>query len=272
MSDRLTANFCSVYGPVNSWRYGRSLGIDPIGPISTCSFNCVYCQLGELQVQTSQRQVFVATADIIADLQSTDLMESVDVVTLSGSGEPTLALNLEEILTAAKDIMQRPTAVLTNSTLLPDPAVRRALALADQVAAKLDAVSPEQLQRVNRPIPDIELLTILSGIRQFRHGYQGHLAIQTMLLTAWTAEDEADYIRILQDLAPDEVQLNTPSRPKVLSRQLEARGNGDVAVPYALRKITCVPREVLEAFAANIQAATGIPVRCAPTRSRVETP
>ncbi|MGK7944070.1 MAG: radical SAM protein, partial [Microcystaceae cyanobacterium] len=43
----ITENFLTVYGPVTSWRYGRSLGIDPIGSLSTCSFNCVYCQLGE---------------------------------------------------------------------------------------------------------------------------------------------------------------------------------------------------------------------------------
>ncbi|MFS8120407.1 MAG: hypothetical protein ACMG55_18255, partial [Microcoleus sp.] len=51
----------SVYGPVQSWRFGRSLGIDPIGPDSSCSFNCVYCQLGEIEHQSCNRQIFVPT-------------------------------------------------------------------------------------------------------------------------------------------------------------------------------------------------------------------
>lgn len=269
MSKGFEAKFCSVYGPVNSWRYGLSLGIDPIGLVSTCSFNCVYCQLGEIEVSTAQRQEFIPTAQIIADLQSADAWGPVDVVTLSGSGEPTLALNLADILTAAKHIFWQPTVVLTNSTLLTDPAVRRALSLADYVAAKLDAVSPEQLQRVNRPIPGIDLPTILSGIRQLRQEYRGHLAIQTMLLSPWSTAAEADYIRILQDLAPEEVQLNTPTRPRVLARQLESRGNDEIATqPYALRNLKSVSGDVLQAFADRIHRATGIPVRCAPGASK----
>jgi wyosine [tRNA(Phe)-imidazoG37] synthetase (radical SAM superfamily) len=66
----IAADFCSVYGPVESWRYGRSLGIDPIGPISACSFNCVYCQLGEIEQPTDERQLFIPTAQILADLQA----------------------------------------------------------------------------------------------------------------------------------------------------------------------------------------------------------
>jgi wyosine [tRNA(Phe)-imidazoG37] synthetase (radical SAM superfamily) len=79
-----TLPFISVYGPVQSWRFGRSLGIDPIGPISTCSFNCVYCQLGEIEVCTAERQIFIPTEQIIQDLQAFAPWE-VDVVTLSGS-------------------------------------------------------------------------------------------------------------------------------------------------------------------------------------------
>lgn len=86
--------FTSVYGPVSSWRYGRSLGVDPIGQVSICSFNCVYCQLGEIEKKTSDRAIYIPTEQIIQDLK-TFAPWDVDVITLSGSGEPTLALNLE---------------------------------------------------------------------------------------------------------------------------------------------------------------------------------
>jgi len=110
-------NFSSVYGPVKSWRYGRSLGIDPIGAISTCSFTCAYCQLGDIQYRTRQRHEFITTETIAADLQQSDFA-SADVVTISGSGEPTLALNLGNIAIAVKNLIAKPLIVLTNGTLL----------------------------------------------------------------------------------------------------------------------------------------------------------
>lgn len=253
--------FCSVYGPVDSWRYGRSLGIDPIGPISTCSFDCVYCQLGQIEHQIRDRLVFIPTAQIVYDLQPFAPWE-VDVITLSGSGEPTLALNLADILTQVKQLTQRPVGVLTNSSLLTTPAVRADLTLADFVAAKLDAVTANQLRRVDRPVPGIDLDQLLSGLGQFRQQYQGNLAIQTMLLNDWGDQAQLTYIRLMQDLAPDEIQLNTPTRPRPLVHQLNARGNQTTAAQdYAVRHLKPVSHEALKSFGDRIQQATGIPVR-----------
>lgn len=254
-----------VYGPVKSWRFGRSLGIDPIGVVSTCSFNCVYCQLGQIQAHTTQRQVFVSTAQLFSDLQALDTNEQIDVVTLSGSGEPTLALNLEEILAIAKQVITRPTVVLTNSTLLGDRMVRHALQLADIVAVKLDAISSNQLQRINQPVETINLQRILAGIEEFRGEYQGQLTIQTMLLSPWTTEMIEDYIQIIQRLSPDEIQFNVPSRPRVLTRQLDARGNHAVeSYAGAFHQLKCISLDVLNGLADAIYDATSIPVRCAP--------
>lgn len=253
-------NFTSVYGPVISWRYGRSLGIDPIGLVSTCSFNCVYCQLGEIQHHTTERQIFIPTEKIVRDLQAVDLAD-VDVVTLSGSGEPTQALNLEEILTAAKQITGLPTAVLTNSTFLGEPEVRNALQLADIVAAKLDAVSPEQLRRVNRRAYGIEWLSTIAGIKQFSQEYKGDLAIQTMILSPWSDEAQDEYIRLIQELRPEEIQLNTPTRGRSLTRQLETRGNDPQTSRDSMQVLKPVSIDFLEAFAAKIYRSTGIAVR-----------
>lgn len=252
----------SVYGPVKSWRFGNSLGIDPIGVVSTCSFNCVYCQLGQIQARTSQRQIFVPTSQLIEDLQVLAPDEQVDVVTLSGSGEPTLALNLGEILAIAKQITKRPTVVLTNATLLRDTQVRHALKSADIVAAKLDAISSNQLQRVNQPVATINLPHIRAGIEQFRGEYQGNLAIQTMVLSPWTTEMIELYIQQIQRLQPDEIQLNVPTRPRVLVRQLEARGN-DAAelIPDTMHQLKRINADILTTLADTINCATNIPVR-----------
>ncbi|WGV25627.1 radical SAM protein [Halotia branconii] len=261
------SQFSSVYGPVKSWRFGRSLGIDPIGMVSTCSFNCVYCQLGNIQKQISQRQIFVPTAQIIHELQAI-AWENIDVVTLSGSGEPTLALNLAEILAAVKKVTKLPTIVLTNSTLLGDRTVRSALKLADIVVVKLDAISANQLQRINQPVAEIDLADILAGIEQFRQEYQGFLAIQTMILSPWKSDMVRDYIQMLERLKLDEIQLNTPSRPRVLVRQLDARGNNITeSSSYVCQNLRCVSADVLSALARQIHTATKIPVRCPPKTS-----
>ncbi|BAY99706.1 radical SAM domain-containing protein [Tolypothrix tenuis PCC 7101] len=251
----------SVYGPVESWRFGRSLGIDPIGSQSTCSFHCIYCQLGKIEAITTERQIFVPTTQIIDELQTVPL-DNVDTVTLSGSGEPTLALNLEKIIGVVKRITKKPTVVLTNSTLLSDPQVRRDLIMADTVAAKLDAVSSNQLQQVNRCVETINLPSLVAGIEQFRQEYSGHLAIQTMVLSPWTPERIMDYIQILHILQPDEVQLNIPARPRVLVRQLDARGNDILQpAPYLVQNLRCISTNVLASLANQIHNALKIPVR-----------
>lgn len=266
MSAIPTSRFTAVYGPVSSWRYGRSLGIDPIGCVSTCSFNCVYCQLGEIERETSDRAIYVPTEQILEELRAFAPRE-VDAIALSGSGEPTLALNLGEILQGIRQLTGQPTLVLTNGTLLKDPEVRAALTLADKVSIKLDAISPDLWRRINRPRPELSLPDIWAGIQQFRTEFNGEMGIQTMLLSPWDAKSQAEYIRLVQSFAPDEIQLNTPTRPKPLKHHLEGRGNHSSAdsQPYEVQTLKCVSANVLREFAIKIHNATGIPVRCAPS-------
>lgn len=253
--------FNSVYGPVKSWRFGRSLGIDPIGPVSTCSFNCVYCQLGEIEQASSRRQVFIPTAQIQQELQSFSQCP-LDTVTLSGSGEPTLAQNLGEILTAVQQTLPYPAGVLTNGSLLGDRAVREELALADWVAVKVDAISADSLRRINRPVPAVNLDEIWAGLLQFRQIYTGKLAVQTMLLTNWSDRERSEYVAQMQALGPDEIQLNTPTRPQAATHQLAARGNySPDACPYPTQQLLRVKTDALQGFAEYIERVTKIPVR-----------
>ncbi|OAB63361.1 radical SAM protein [Leptolyngbya valderiana BDU 20041] len=266
----MSDDFISVYGPVTSWRYGKSLGIDLIGPVSTCSFNCAYCQLGEIQVRTAQRQVFVPTEKVLEDLQAFAPWD-VDVITFSGNGEPTLALNLEEAIVAVEQLTRKSIVVLTNATLLGDLEVRQALSKADRVAAKFDAVFPADLQRIDRPVFGINWQSIWAGLQELRQDYAGILEIQTMLLSQWSEEQQAEYIRLMNLLRPDAIQLNTPTRPKPVTPHLETRGNHSEAAsrPYEVRVLKQVPFEILEKIAARIQAETHIPVRFTPMRSHV---
>jgi wyosine [tRNA(Phe)-imidazoG37] synthetase (radical SAM superfamily) len=255
------AAFKVVYGPVTSWRYGRSLGIDPVGSVSTCSFDCVYCQLGAIEQLISDRHIFIPTDRIRTDLAAAAPW-AVDVITLSGSGEPTLALNLGEILTLIREMTDRPSVVLTNGTVLSDPAVQNALALADCVSMKLDAVTPDQLRRVNRSIATLTLEQLVEGMQQFRDRFPKRLDIQTMILAPWSVEEEAAYAKIMRSLHPNEIQLNTPTRPKPLKHELEARGNHQPEERnYPVRSLKPLSQDALQAMADRLQQSTGIPVR-----------
>lgn len=204
-----------IYGPVPSWRLGRSLGIDLLSTRGkTCSFDCVYCQLGVSIHPLAQRREFVKIPKLVLELEQVRGIPA-DYATFSGVGEPTLAINLGQAIEIAKSVLGLPVAVLTNSSLMPREDVRRELAQADVVVAKLDTPNDGLFHIINRPLVSYSLDDILRGIRNFRSEFQGKLALQIMFVEA-NRRYGSEMARIAEQLSPDEVQLNTPLRPCAL--------------------------------------------------------
>ncbi len=248
----------SVYGPVKSWRFGWSLGIDLIRDISTCSFNCIYCQLGNIQVKTMARQCFVPTATVMADLAKADWAIA-DVITLSGSGEPTLALNCGEAIQAIKAFTHKPVMVLTNGTLLWDEAVQNDLRHADHVAIKLDAATEDGLRQMNRPVDGVTLERIIEGAQAFRQRYTGKLSIQSMIMPTNMAT-VADLAELINRIGVDEVQLNTPKRPYPLSWHVESRGNHVANPDYPTVALKTISETDAVIFENLLREKTGVPI------------
>jgi wyosine [tRNA(Phe)-imidazoG37] synthetase (radical SAM superfamily) len=206
-------DFKYLYGPVPSWRLGRSLGVDLVSVQGkSCPFACIYCQLGPTTELTLLRRIFVPTAAVLEEIRALPPGVAMDYLTLSGRGEPTLAANLGEAIAGLKRLRPEKVAVLTNAALLDREEVRRELAEADLVCAKLDAATQEVFEAVNHPPPGLRIETVLSGIRAFRAGYRGRLALQIMFLEA-NREEAPELARLAREIGPDEVQLNTPLRP-----------------------------------------------------------
>jgi len=214
-------NFKYIYGPVTSWRLGSSLGIDLLSQISKiCSFDCIYCQLGLTPTYTRERGLYVPTEKIVEELELLPEIQ-IDYITLSGRGEPTLALNLGPVIKAVKTIRKEPIAVLTNSSLMNREDVRKELSLANFVIVKLDTYSHKSFQKINRPGPDIKFSSVLNGIKEFKKKYQGKLALQIMFIKE-NKNSLAKFIYLTNYIKPDEVQINTPLRPsniKPLSKE-----------------------------------------------------
>ncbi len=202
-----------VYGPVSSWRLGRSLGVDLICQEKgkACSLDCIYCSLGKTTELTTKRRVFVPTEWIARELREVMKEIEADVVTFSGTGEPTLALNLSKVIKVAKEISGLPTAVLTNSSLMTREDVRRGLAQADIVIGELDAPNEEIFKRINRPYEGIHLADTIEGMKKFREGFKGKFSLEVMFVPE-NKDFSKEIAAIARTIKPDEVQINTPLR------------------------------------------------------------
>lgn len=203
-----------VFGPVPSRRLGLSLGVDVI-PFKTCSFDCIYCQLGRTTCKTTQRGSFVDIEEVIADLRLVLPGVTADYITFSGSGEPTLSLDLGRLIKEVKELTSIPVAVLTNGSLLSYPEVRRDLLDADLVIPSLDAGSQEVFERVNRPCAELKIDDIIAGIEAFSSNFGGRLWMEVMLVKG-VNDCEAELAMIssaLRGINAEKIQLNTVERP-----------------------------------------------------------
>ena len=205
-----------IFGPVPSRRLGRSLGVDLV-PYKTCTFDCIYCDVGRTTHKTISRQPFVSPEEIERELELTlpILEKRPDYITLSGSGEPTLNQNMGEIIHSIKRITSIPLAVLTNGSLLFIEKVRKDLMEADVVLPTLDAVNPLTFESVNRPHPSLKIDEIISGLIHFHNQYRGQVWLEIVFCRGFNDEmrEMTKLKEVIEKIQPDKVQLNTPVRP-----------------------------------------------------------
>ena len=202
-----------VYGPVPSRRLGRSLGVDLV-PLKTCTYDCVYCQLGRTTRKTVRRQRWVDPSHVAAQVRAR-LESEPDVIALAGSGEPTLHAGIGDVIAGIKRLTDIPVAVITNGSLLHRPAVRSGLAEADIVLPSLDAPDNGLFQVVNRPHRALRFDDVVGGMIAFRNGYRGQVWLEVMLLAGVT-ETPTEVERLAEvaaHIAPDRIQLNSAVRP-----------------------------------------------------------
>jgi wyosine [tRNA(Phe)-imidazoG37] synthetase (radical SAM superfamily) len=181
-----------AFGPVRSRRLGWSLGINNV-PSKTCTYACVYCQVGATDRASRAPEAFFEPRVIAAAVQASleacrEAGQPVDYATFVPNGEPTLDLHLGEAIreVAALGV---PVAILTNGSLAWDARTRDALAAADWVSLKIDTVVDETWHRLNRPVGGLELGSVLDGMRRFAEHFHGELATETMLVAGLNDDD-----------------------------------------------------------------------------------
>jgi len=183
-------------------------------PLKTCTYDCVYCQLGRTTNRTTERREWVELERVVDEVKA-KLATKPDYVTLSGSGEPTLYSRAGELIARIKEATEVPVAVLTNGSLLWMPEVRRALVEADVVVPSLDAPDAELFEQVNRAHPEITFEKMVRGLREFREEYRGQYWLEVVLLKGLTDGDDVvgALAGLTRSIGPDRVHLNTVTRP-----------------------------------------------------------
>ncbi len=205
-----------VFGPVRSRRLGLSLGVDLVLP-KTCSFDCLYCEIGPTTCKTTARKAYRPTAEIKQALQErlADPTLHFEVLTFAGSGEPTLHQDLGEIIRWARELTDRPICVLTNASLVFQEEVRRDLCLADIVLPSLDAARQETFVQLNQPAPGLHIRDIIQGLEKLRKEMAGEMWLEIMLVGGIN-NDPKDLEALSQAVSainPHRIQLNTVVRP-----------------------------------------------------------
>ena len=237
-----------TYGPVNSRRLGRSLGINLFpGTRKVCTFDCAYCQYGwgdPVPKQGLLPETFPSPKEVLDGLEAAllALPEPPAFITFSGNGEATLHPRFPPIVEGVLAIRGRlapeaRTAVLSNSSTVGRASVRAALERLDERIMKLDAGDEETFRRFNRPSPGQALQEILEGLGQL-----GDVTLQSLFAGGpggnLNSRHVSRWVEAAASVRPRTVQLYTLDREapsKRLARasteelerirsQLEARG------------------------------------------------
>lgn len=234
----MTTSSSLVFGPLRSRRLGMSLGINNI-PAKTCTYSCVYCQVGRTDRLTLTRQRFHDPAEV-ADAVGRRVREAreagivIDYLTFVPDGEPTLDAELAEEIDLLRTF-DLPIAVISNASLLADRDVREVLGMADLVSLKVDSVAEECWRRICRPHGGLELEAVLDGVTRFAASHAGTLLTETMLVDGLCADAEnmRATARFIGGLSPAAAYLSVPLRPPA-EQWVKAPPGGFQAVAHGL--------------------------------------
>lgn len=203
-----------IFGPVPSRRLGLSLGVDLVEP-KTCSYDCLYCQVGRTTVKTITTDQYMPVSDVLDELDIAVKKTRPDTITLSGSGEPTLYSQIDKVINYLKGMTSTRVAVLTNGSLLWKDEVRDRLLGADIIVPTLSTAFEDTYRKIHRPHHDLVLSTVIEGMKKLRESYQGLLWLEVVLLKGLNdTENEISALKkIIDEISPDKIQLNTVVRP-----------------------------------------------------------
>ncbi|ECR6749951.1 radical SAM protein [Campylobacter coli] len=205
-----------LFGPINSRRFGRSLGIDLSPSKKQCNFDCVYCELEAQKPQAKQDEI-VSVEEIVLEVQN--ILEkniSFDFLTLTANGEPSLYPHLKELISSLRKIAKdKKLLILSNGTAVLDQDKFNALLKLDVVKFSLDSAISKTFYRIDRALKNIDLEKMIEKMAEFKTQFKGDLVMEILVVKDLN-DNEEEFIALNQALAkiaPLRVDLSTIDRP-----------------------------------------------------------
>ena len=237
-----------TFGPVNSRRFGISLGIDLSPKEKCCNFDCLYCEL-----KAKKPIDFIKDPPLVKEVvkeveKKLSLHKNIDVITITSNGEPTLYENLEELVDELNKIKQnKKLLILSNSSKICEENIKKTLQKIDLVKLSLDCATNRCFKRLDRPLKEIKLENIINCMQ--------NLDLKTLIIEILVVEgindNEKEFEKlneILQIIKPNRVDIGTIDRPpaykvkKVDEEKLEFLAKKIKNLPVCLIKNN-IPKE-----------------------------
>lgn len=247
-----------IYGPVQSQRYGSTLGINLLGAQKVCSYNCVYCHLGPtvLTMNKARKDYDFPTLENLKDAFREYVKKSVatDALVISGNGEPTLYPQFDEAMQMLVELRNehmpdKRLILLSNGAHLDSRKTITGMNLLDERVIKVDAGNDTLLQQINDPLVRINMARFLSGVRKLKD-----CVVQALFVTGevsnTTPEAIEEWIEVLGMIKPKSVQICTLSRPGYNNSILAVDDDTLDGIAFKLKKRTGLESEVFPAHKA----------------------
>ena len=205
-----------VFGPINSRRFGMSLGIDLSPKQKSCNFDCVYCELkGAKPVEEIENPPSVS--EIIGALkEALKAHQNIDVITLTANGEPTLYPHLKELVVKVNEIKGKAkTLILSNGSGARDQKICEALQGLDIVKFSLDSAVQSTFKKIDRNKSGIEANELIKAMAKFRKEFKGELVLEILVVAGFNDKEEefTALNEAINEIAPHRVDVGTIDRP-----------------------------------------------------------
>jgi len=205
-----------IFGPVNSRRFGKSLGIDLSPSKKQCNFDCLYCELDPAKTMGTYEDV-ISVEEIMKALNSSlENYQDIDALTVTANGEPTLYPYLSELMdeiNRGKGAIK--TLILSNAAKIDDEKTQEALMKFDSVKLSLDCATGRCLKRLDRSHEGIDIEKIKEGMLTFKEKFTNPLIIEVLMVK--TINDSTEEIEALNEfllkLKPTRIDIGTIDRP-----------------------------------------------------------
>ncbi len=206
-----------IFGPINSRRFGKSLGIDLSPTKKQCNFDCLYCELKPSKTIDEYKDI-ILVEDIIKALKKSLITHSdIDVITITANGEPTLYPYLKELIIELNNSIKGDikTLILSNGSTINNKKVQKALMFFDTVKLSLDCATSKCLKQLDRASSNITINSIKEGMLEFKKEFKKTFIIEILIVKNINNKDSEieELNKFLLKLNPTRIDIGTIDRP-----------------------------------------------------------